>query len=363
METSAAHAQDESLAHVLLDCEDLEDISEACYAALVADCRAVAKRAYLLAPDSEHAAAGAAQGAAMLAQRAQAQHELHTALQLLLSVQSAQPHTWGARNSACGRVTALRSELFRPFLKYELQQADAQIEGAPPADSGRLIAWLRELNARHIASRHPLFDYLQTAASLDDVKQFFDQEAAVDARFDDLVALAQIGYDGDIKQEFADNYADELGAGDPERAHSLLFAHTSAYVHGFGGGSGQAEAWTETLACANLQTGMALDRNQSWRLAGYLAAFEENAPDRCQRLLDACVRHGMERAKLAYLSEHVHADVGHAQGLFERVVAPIASFHPEAAREIAEGFCLRLVSSAAYCDALLACFVQRAARI
>ncbi|MCY0869504.1 MAG: iron-containing redox enzyme family protein, partial [Firmicutes bacterium] len=137
----------------------------------------------------------------------------------------------------------------------------------------------------------------------------------------------------------------------------------SAYVHRFGGEGEPVTPRTETLACANLQTGMAHDRSQSWRLAGYLAAFEENAPDRCQRLLDACVRHGMDPAELSYLSEHIHADVGHAQGLFERIVAPVASSHPLAAREIAQGFGLRLVSSADYCDALLDSFVQRAARV
>ena len=59
-----------------------------------------------------------------------------------------------------------------------------------------------------------LFDWLATAATLDDMKWFLTQEAAGEAGFDDLVAYSQIKVPvAQAKLELARNYWDEMGRG------------------------------------------------------------------------------------------------------------------------------------------------------
>lgn len=45
----------------------------------------------------------------------------------------------------------------------------------------------------------------------------------LDARFDDLIALAQIGFSDEPKLELARNYWDEMGNGNLEDMHTRLF--------------------------------------------------------------------------------------------------------------------------------------------
>lgn len=299
--------------------------------------------------------------AGVLSRNSDAQErEFHEALQLLLSVHQAMPHTWGARHSASPRALALRRHQFDTYLKREIGRL-AKLAMPSVSAPQELVECLRDLNAAHPAARHPVFDYLREIGTLEDVQLFFAQEGAVDSRFDDLIALAQIGTVGTVKDEYAHNFADEMGHGDPERVHARLFLDTSRYVFSFGqtGRTIPADPVTEALACANMQLGLALDRRHVWRLAGYLAAFEYNAPWRCAKLAEACVRQGMQEKRLEYLTEHMDADVGHAQGLFDNIVAPLAMSDPRAPAEIVQGFALRLQTSQEYCDALLHTFVTR----
>lgn len=286
--------------------------------------------------------------------------EFHETLHLLLSVHQALPYTWAARQSASHVALRLRQQLFSALLEHEQRKLLALDIPPIPTRPDSLIEFLIALNQQHVASKHPVFEYLQEAGTLRDVKTFFYQEGSVDARFDDLIALAQIGTDGCIKDEYAHNFADEMGHGDPERVHTTMFMRTAAYIQSYQGEDPQVqkEPITEALACSNLQVGMALHREHVFRMAGYLAAFELNATDRCKRLVEACVRHGMDANQLDYLTEHIDADVGHAEGLFQEIVVPMAASHERAPMEIVQGFLLRLQTSNDYCDTLLNQFLQ-----
>ena len=287
--------------------------------------------------------------------------EFHTTLHALLSTHSAHPHSWGAHNHLSRVAFEIRKALWERYLGYELGRLATLDVDPVPEDPESLTEYLTEINAYHEASHHPVFAYLCDAAPLADVKAFFFQESRLDAHFDDLIALAQIGLDGPVKDEYADNFADEMGHGDPDRVHANLFRNTSAYVldHGHMEHAVQTEPFTEALACSNMQLGMALDRRHVWRLAGYLAALELNAPFRCQQLVSACERHGMKRNRLGYLTEHIDADVGHAAGFFEEIIKPLAASDRRAPLEISQGFLLRLQTSKDYCDAILDSFLKQ----
>ncbi|KUO96313.1 iron-containing redox enzyme family protein [Ferroacidibacillus organovorans] len=286
--------------------------------------------------------------------------EFHETLHLLLSVHQALPYTWAARQSASHVALRIRQQLFSALLEHEQRKLLAMDIPPIPTRPEALVDYLIQLNAQHVASRHPVFDYLQEAGSLRDVKSFFYQEGSVDARFDDLIAIAQVGTDGSIKDEYAHNFADEMGHGNPERVHTTMFLRTAEYIHSYQGEDPQVlrEPITEALACSNLQIGMALHREHVFRMAGYLAAFELNATDRCRRLVKACVRHGMDVHQLEYLTEHIDADVGHAEGLFHEILVPMATLHERAPVEIVQGFLLRLQTSSDYCETLLKQFLQ-----
>lgn len=285
--------------------------------------------------------------------------DFHATLHLLLCTHQAMPHTWGAIQHGSTRAFALRKAFFSAYMEAELDRLTELALPAVPGNPGRLVEYLLEISAEHPASCHPIFDYLRSDATLREVKSFFYQESSVDTRFDDLIALAQIGTDGTVKDEYAHNFSDEMGHGDPNRVHSLLFSRTAEYISRF---QGQDKGdlmipYTETLACSNMQLGMALSRRHVWRLAGYLAAFELYATDRCRRLVDACVRQGMDVSQLEYLTEHIDADVGHARGLFQEVIEPMAASDTRAPLEITQGFLLRLQTSQAYCDEMLRKFL------
>ncbi|WP_146192739.1 iron-containing redox enzyme family protein [Sulfoacidibacillus thermotolerans] len=286
--------------------------------------------------------------------------EFHLALSELFAMHSAKPHTWLARNQLSRVAFELRKILWERYFGHELTRLRELDVDPVPENPDALVQYLKEVNEYHIASNHPVFSYLCDEAPLVDVKSFFYQEGSVDARFDDLIALAQIGLDGPAKDEYAENFADEMGHGDPDRVHTTLFEQTSDYVLGFCGKNEKVmtQPTTEALACSNIQLGMAYDRRHTWRLAGYLAAFELNAPKRCEQLVSACTRHGMKRDQLGYLTEHIDADVGHAEGLFDRIIKPLALYDRRAPVEIAQGFLLRLQTSADYCDAQLHRFLQ-----
>ncbi len=288
--------------------------------------------------------------------------EFHQTLSELFAMNSASPHTWGARNQQSRVAYALRKLLWERFFGHELALLSELDVDPVPEDPDALVQYLKEVNEDHIASHHPIFSYLCDQAPLVHVKSFFYQEGSVDARFDDLIALAQIGMDGLVKEEYAENFADEMGHGNPDRVHTTLFNRTSHYVLHFRGKNENIleQPSTEALACSNIQLGMAYDRRHAWRLAGYLAAFEFNASTRCDQLVSACTRHGMQRNQLNYLTEHIDADAAHADGLFEEIIKPLAASDRRASLEIAQGFLLRLQTSTDYCDALLNGFLQNA---
>ena len=311
--------------------------------------------------DALFARAEALSGRALAAaSRREDRCEFHDALHLLLSTGDAAPRTWGARHHLSARAFCLRKRLWEAYAQWQLERLEERPLPPVPSDPRALAGYLLALHEGHPAARHPVFEYLCELGSLRDVKRFFCQESSVDARFDDRTALARIGLDGRAKDEYARSFAGEMGRGNPDRAHTRLFLGTARYVLEFAGtdASLSLAPCAEALACGNLQRGMALDRRHLWRLAGYLTAFELNAAWRCEKLVDACVRQGMESERLAYLTEHIDAGAGRARGLLEEIAVPLAAADERAPLEIAQGFALRLQAAQDSCDSLLREFMR-----
>jgi len=97
---------------------------------------------------------------------------------------------------------------------------------AVPTDVDGFIAWFEDLKATGPGQDDPLFDWLATDATLEEMRWFLRQEAAGEAGFDDMVAMAQVKLPDEAKMELARNYWDEMGRGNMGGMHGPMLGKT-----------------------------------------------------------------------------------------------------------------------------------------
>jgi hypothetical protein len=249
----------------------------------------------------------------------------------------------------------------RAMLADEMRQVpDEQITGYP-TNGNQYLTWLKRLIAQHPARNHELYEsYLPDEATADDFRFYLAQETSLDPRFDDILALMQVGTSGPEKMEIATNYWDEMGNGRPEDVHTRLFAHTlrclnvdDEYV--------RENLLLEARVSSNLSSCLALNRRHYYRAVGYFGVTEYLVPQRFKPFIAGWRRLGLPEDGLAYHDLHVRIDAVHAAGWFHNVVSPLVSANAQAGRDIAAGALIRLNASARYLDTLLAELRKRSA--
>jgi hypothetical protein len=167
-------------------------------------------------------------------------------------------------------------------------------------------------------------------------------EEQVDGRFDDVIALAQLGMSGRMKLVLAENFWDEMGHGHLEHMHTRLFAESADPMRRHLEGLDVAALVpAQALANGNLLLMLALDRRHAARLLGALAILEHTAPYRFSRTVRGLRRLGMPEKVVQYHELHVEVDAHHGKQLFEQVLQPLAARSPEALREICIGCLMR----------------------
>jgi hypothetical protein len=225
------------------------------------------------------------------------------------------------------------------WLKWE----DAQVEesGLPQTATG-FRDWFMQLGARHV---QPAFcRYLAYEATLDEIALFFLAEELVDSRFDDLVAMVQIGAPGPSKLTMAENYWDEMGEGKLEQMHTRLFEHSATYMRtrlaerfiDVGGLNG-----TEIYENANLVLMYGIHRHLAPRALGAMGLMEYTSPVRFQAMVDGCNRLGVPADVVHYQRIHVHVDADHGAEWLDNVLVPLAHRSEQARREIGMGILTR----------------------
>ncbi|HEY0484227.1 MAG TPA: iron-containing redox enzyme family protein [Kofleriaceae bacterium] len=228
-------------------------------------------------------------------------------------------------------------------------------EGATgyPLDGKEYVLWLKRLISSHVASRHPFYrPYLQDHGTREDVRFLLAQETSLDPRFDDILALIQLGTEGDAKIEIAGNYWDEMGNGEPTNMHGVLFAKALAaleiddqYI--------KDNLLLEAKLCGNLSAALTLSRRHYFKAIGYFGVTEYLAPRRFRSLILAWRRLGLPPEGIRYHDVHVEIDAGHAAGWFKNVIEPAIDRDSRVGRDIAIGTLIRLNTSERYLDALL----------
>ncbi|MFD3685510.1 iron-containing redox enzyme family protein [Nocardiopsis sp. NPDC058631] len=144
--------------------------------------------------------------------------------------------------------------------------------------------------------------------------------------------------DGPPKAALVTVQHDEYGAGDPERAHSKLFADMMAELglcEAYGAYLDSAPA--EMLAEVNFMSLCGLHRGLRGALIGQFATVELTSSPGSDRLVKAMRRLGCGPAAIRFYAEHVEADAVHEQLVRREVIVPLLSAEPELAPDVVFG--------------------------
>jgi hypothetical protein len=259
---------------------------------------------------------------------------------------------WNRERLAPAFPEARESNLFDRDLKMHrleiafLSELRLEIVGraaTAPTDADGFITWFEQLEEAGPGQHDLLFDWLAESADRDQLRWFFEQEAAGEAGFDDLVAMTQVKVPVQAKLELARNYWDEMGRGNAKGMHGPML---DALVETLAVDPVIENTVWQSLALANAMTAMATNRQYAWHSIGALGVIELTAPGR-----SACVARGLRRIGLSdrerrYFDLHAVLDVKHSQDWNREVLRPLVEEDPRRATAMAEGALMRLICGA-----------------
>lgn len=221
----------------------------------------------------------------------------------------------------------------------ELRREVAAEAAAVPADPDGFIAWFEGLKLSGPGQGDALFPWLAEDASRAELTWFFEQEAAGEAGFDDLVAFTQVKLPIAAKLELARNYWDEMGRGNRKGMHGPMLAILSHTLDAEP--TIEATVW-ESLALANAMTAMATNRHFAWHSIGALGVIELTAPGRSAMVAKGLRRIGLGDKERRYFDLHAVLDVKHSEDWNREALRPLVEEDPRRAAAIAEGALIRL---------------------
>ena len=224
------------------------------------------------------------------------------------------------------------------FMEELRDEVQAEASRAP-TDADGFIAWFEDLKASGPGQGDPLFTWLAQQADAAQLRWFFEQEAAGEAGFDDLVAMTQVKLPVRPKLELARNYWDEMGHGTQKGMHGPMLdalADTLEVEPAI-----ECTVW-ESLALANAMTAMAINRRYAWHSVGALGVIELTAPGRAALVAQGLKRVGLSAREARYFTLHAVLDVKHSEDWNREAIRPAVAEDPRRATAMAEGALIRL---------------------
>lgn len=222
-----------------------------------------------------------------------------------------------------------------------------------PGTAAEFSDWYQRLHRQHREDVAPFFEHLANAATVRELAFYISMEEQVDGRFDDVIALAQLGMVGDMKLALAENFWDEMGLGKLADMHTRLFSTSAAHMRHYLEGVNLASMITaEAVKNGNLLLMYALNRRFAARLLGSLAILEHTAPYRFSRTVRGLRRLDMPEEVIYYHELHIEVDANHGKQLLERVLKPLVAESPAALREVCIGCLIRYNVAVDYYDGL-----------
>ena len=222
--------------------------------------------------------------------------------------------------------------------------AVAERAAQAPQDADGFIAWFEALEQEGPGQGDPLFPWLATTATMEQMRWFLTQEVAGEAGFEDLCALTQVRIPQRAKLEMARNYWDEMGRGNPKGMHGPMLevlAHRLALTP-----TVETTTW-ESLALANTMAGLACSRRYAYQSIGALGVIEQTAPGRAALVGVGLKRLGLPPEDRHYFDLHSVLDVKHSAAWNAEALWPLVDGDPALAPLIAEGALMRLECGAA----------------
>jgi hypothetical protein len=239
-----------------------------------------------------------------------------------------------------------------------LEQATADAQDAritpgllesAPTEPRAYLSWLKQQAREHRVYKHPYYrEFIRDHATPDDLRSYVIQESVIDSRFDDLLAMMQIGTSGPAKMEIAANFWDEMGNGNDAEVHTHLFNNIFK-VFDIQADELERSLTANALLSGNLAVLLCRYRRFYPEAVGFLGMTEWLVPERFTQVLHAWDRLGLPPDGIVYHRLHVTIDSQHAAGWFHNVVLPAAQ-SPRMRAGIARGTLWRLDSSARYLD-------------
>ena len=221
----------------------------------------------------------------------------------------------------------------------ELRAEVAKEAAAVPKEADGFVAWFEHLKEVGPGQGDPLFPWLAEEASAEQLKWFFEQEAAGEAGFDDLVAMTQVKVPVQAKLELARNYWDDMGRGQRDGMHGPML---DALVETLAVDPVIENTVWESLALANAMTAMAVNRRYAWHSVGALGVIELTAPGRSALVAKGLKRIGLSNKERRYFDLHAVLDVKHSADWNREALRPLVEEDPRRATAIAEGALIRL---------------------
>jgi hypothetical protein len=241
---------------------------------------------------------------------------------------------WPGEEARDSRMRLLEGE-FLDALRAEVSAQAADV----PTDPDGFIGWFEALRDHGPGQHDSLFLWLAEEADRDQMRWFLGQEAAGEAGFEDLLAFTQVRMPARAKLEFARNYWDEMGRGNPKGMHGPMLDVLIDTL--------ELEAdidntvW-ESLALANAMTAMATTRRYAFHSVGALGVIELTAPDRSAATAAGLRRLGFSAEERRYFDLHAVLDVKHSEAWNREALRPLVEEDPRRAIAIAEGALIRL---------------------
>lgn len=208
-----------------------------------------------------------------------------------------------------------------------------------PTEVDAFMRWYEHLKVTGPGQGDPLFPWLATSATGEEMKWFLLQEVAGEAGFDDLLAMTQIKMPIDAKLEMARNFWDEMGRGRPSAMHGPMLERLADY---FELAPKPETVVAESLALGNTMIGLARHRRYAFHSAGALGVIEMTAPTRAGYVDQGLRRLKVPPKKRHYFALHAVLDVRHSEEWNREVIRPLVREDPRRARSIAEGALMRL---------------------
>ena len=220
-----------------------------------------------------------------------------------------------------------------------LRRAIAPLISDIPSDVDGFISWFERLKDFGPGQGDPLFPWLATAASVQQMRWFLLQEVAGEAGFEDLLALTQVKMSVQAKLEMARNFWDEMGRGLGKGMHGPMLARLADY---FELSPTPDTVVPESLALGNTMVALASHRRFAYHSVGALGVIEMTAPTRAGYVNEGLRRLGVPARKRHYFAVHAVLDVKHSEAWNREVLRPLVQDDPRCARSIGEGAVMRL---------------------